>query len=200
MIEEATLKLDSMEKPSNFEENSGNFSTSLNSLKSENPNLNFEAHRFSTPQSKLYGKKQISLKKTKCFDDSSNNSKTCHLKYKSNYRKYTTLKESNSKYIGKHSFKRGLQKETSRRHEGDRASRIANSRRYGNNCQSRNDVWMEGVWTKKGKEQNAPLLECSKENLKDFWNFTNKSNCFGDDQNKLEDVKGKKVKYNTIFH
>jgi len=160
-------------------------------------------HRLAIPQTKLYGKNKISLKRTEYLDDSSYNFKSCKLKYKSNHRKYKTLKESNTNYIGKHSFKRGLQKETSRRREGDRASRIANSRRYGNNCPSKKDGWTEGFWTNKNKEENIPLLECGVENPKDFWNFTNNPNCFSNEikldvskevQNKLEVAKGKKVR------
>jgi len=163
-------------------------------------------HRLTIPPTKLYGKNKISLKRIKYFDDSNNNFKSCELKFKSNYRKYKNLKEPNTNYIGKHSFKRGLHKETSRRHEGDQASCIANSRRYGNNCLSKNDLWMEGAWTK-NKEENIPLLECGIENSKDFWNFTNNSNYFSNEikldvnkevQNKLEVVKGKNV--STVNH
>ena len=191
--------MDSWKRPLNLEEQSESSSMSLNNSIRENQSLNLELHNISIYQTNLNEKKTMSLKNPKCLDDLS-----------SNLRKYATMKDKNSKFIGKHSFKRRLQKDTSRRHEGDRASRIAKSRRSSNKGKTKS---VEGGLPRKSTNKNILVLQDAVENPRDFWNFTNKLNCIRnenedditlnsniDDKKNVEDVKGEMVSNKILFY
>lgn len=193
-------------KPIYFKDGSESSSTSLDSSISGNPSLNNELHRPSIYHTQSNEKRNTFLKKTKSLDDSNGNSKFCKLKYRPSLKKHATIKDTNSKLFGKHSFKRGLRKDTSRRREGDRASRIANSRRCSNNSKLTNNVRIEGGWKRKAIKENVPFLHDEIDNLKDFWNFTNISNIRNEKYNEItsdsniegkahiKDFKGKMVR------